>query len=151
MMTNTPSAIKKILVPIDFSPNSIKLLKRASGTARELGAELEIIHVVESLAPYKGLSVPHLPLDDMGRDLVGHAEKKMESFIEENQDSDLPHTTKVISGDDAATEIIRQAEESGSDLIIIASQGFKGLPKFIFGSVAERVLKQAPCPVMTIK
>ncbi|MDZ7641337.1 MAG: universal stress protein [Desulfurivibrio sp.] len=150
-MSDNAAEIKKILVPIDFSPNSIKLLKRAGGIAQELGAELEIIHVVESLAPYMGFAVPHIPLDEMGQDLIGHAEKKISTFVEENLSTTAPFNTKIVSGEDAAAAIIHQAEENGSDLIIIASQGFKGLPKFIFGSVAERVLKQAPCPVMIIK
>lgn len=150
-MGNLEPEIKKILVPLDFSANSITLIKKASKVAGELGAELEIIHVVESLAPYMGFAIPHIPLDSMGKDLNAYAEKKMESFLEENLPDNTPHRAQVISGNDAATEIIRYAEENACDLIIIATQGYKGLPKFIFGSVAERVLKQAHCPVMTVK
>lgn len=142
---------KNILVPVDFSPPSIMLLKKAGKMAEELGARLEIIHVVESLAPYAGFAVPHLPLENLGRDLVGYAEKKMEKFLEENLQTSAPVQSRIISGTDAAAEIIRQAEESGSDLVLITTHGQKGLPKLIFGSVAERVLKQAPCPVMTFK
>jgi len=150
-MSKSTCNIKKILVPVDFSANSIKLIKKAAAVAEDLGASLEIIHVTESLAPYAGFAVPHLPLDSLGKDILGYAEKKMTSFLEENLHSSVPHSAKVVAGQDAAAEIVRHAEENGSDLIIIASQGFKGLPKFIFGSVAERVLKQAPCPVLTIK
>ncbi|ADH85133.1 universal stress protein [Desulfurivibrio alkaliphilus] len=150
-MVNPEPEIKKILVPLDFSGNSIMLIKKASKVAKELGAELEIVHVVESLAPYMGFAVPHIPLDSMGKDLYGYAEKKMESFLAENLSDDIPHQAKIITGNDAAAEIIRHAEENNCDLIIIATQGFKGLPKFLFGSVAERVLKQAHCPVMTVK
>ncbi|MDF1614602.1 universal stress protein [Desulfurivibrio dismutans] len=150
-MGNPEPEIKKILVPLDFSGNSIMLIKKAGKVAQELGAELEVVHVVESLAPYMGFAVPHIPLDSMGKDLYAHAEKKMESFLEENMPAGVPHQAKVITGNDAAAEIIRHAEENNCDLIIIATQGFKGLPKFLFGSVAERVLKQAHCPVMTVK
>lgn len=150
-MHGSTQEIKKILVPIDFSGNSIKLIKKAALVAEGLGAELEIIHVVEPLTPYMGFAVPHLPLENLGKDLLGYAENKMDKFMADNLHTDVPHSARVISGSDAATEIIRHAEESGSDLIIIATQGFKGLPRLIFGSVAERVLKQAPCPVMTIK
>lgn len=120
--------------------------------AENLGAEMEIIHVVESLNPYWRLSVPtDIPFDKLSDDLVSYSNKKMAHFLEENLHTTATHSAKIISGNDAAAEIIRHAKESGSELIIIATQGFKGLPKMIFGSVAERVLKQAPCPVMTVK
>lgn len=150
-MANPEPEIKKILVPLDFSSNSIMLIKKASKVAEELGAELEILHVVESLDPYVGFAVPHIPLDTLGKDLNSYAEQKMESFLEDNLPPGIPHQAKVVAGNDAATEIIRHAEENDCNLIIIATQGFKGLPKFLFGSVAERVLKQAHCPVMTVK
>lgn len=151
MSTSPTYNFKKILVPIDFSNHSIMLVKKASQFAEKLGAELEILHVVESLTPYKGFVVPHIPLDSLGDDLNAYARKKMEKFLEENLETTAPYRATIVAGKDPANEIIRYAGEVGSDLIIIATQGFKGMPKFIFGSVTERVLKQSPCPVLSIK
>lgn len=67
-MSKSVSEFKKILVPIDFSINSSMLIEKASQIAANLGAELEIVHVVESLTLYMGHAVAHIPLDSLAKD-----------------------------------------------------------------------------------
>ena len=141
--------INTILVPVDFSEHAPKLLRAAIYMANRLGARLDVVFVVESLNRYSGVAVPHISLEKLGQELRTSAERKMRAFLDENMDETVPHRAQVLYGD-VAEQIIGHAVNNGSDLIMIATQGFRGLERAIFGSVAERVLKNAPCPVMTI-
>lgn len=142
-------AIKTILVPVDFSEHAIKLLRAAIYVANNLGAHLDVVYVVESLNQYRGLAVPHISLDRLEQDLLASAERKMATFLAENMDETVPHRAQVLRGE-VADQIIAHAAQNGSDLIIIATQGFRGISRAVFGSVAERIVKNAPCPVLTI-
>ena len=144
--------IKKILLAIDFSQNAPKILDSAAHIAKKFDAELCIVHVVESLNDYAGFAVPHISLHKLEEDLLKGAESKMAGFVEEQMEDlkiSIPYKDKVLSGDVAA-EIKKYVEQEQCDLIIIGTHGYKGLEKTLFGSVAEKVLKAAPCPVLTI-
>ena len=77
------------------------------------------------------------------------AEKKMESFLKENLDETISCDSKILAGD-VAEEIISYAEREKAGLIVMGTHGYKGLEKVLFGSIAEKVVKTAPCPVLTI-
>ena len=141
--------IKKILVPVDFSENSQKILRSALFLAGKFQARLGVVFVVQSFDDYSGFFVPHIPIAQFEEEMVLGAQKKMESFLAENIGQEVPHEAKVLSGD-VAEEIIRYAEQGGADLIVMGTHGYKGLEKVLFGSVAEKVVKMAPCPVLTI-
>jgi len=141
--------INTILVPVDFSDQAPKLLRAATYLANRLSARLDIVYVVESLHRYGGLTVPHVSFAALEDELRASAERKMATFLEDNLDAPVPHRAQILHGE-AAEEITAHARANGSDLIMIATQGFRGLERAIFGSVAERVLKNAPCPVLTI-
>ena len=141
--------IKKILVPVDFSENSVKILHAAIYFASKCKAHLSFIFVVQSFEDYSGFFVPHMPVARFEEELLQSAEKKMGEFLNEHLPPDLQHDGKVISGD-VAEEIVLYAEEEAIDLIIMGTHGYKGLEKVLFGSVAEKVVKTASCPVMTI-
>ena len=143
------NAIKTILVPIDFSDNSKKILQDAVTKAGQLNAKVMVLYVVEGLEKYAGLSIPHISLAEMEKDLVQSATKKLELFLEENMDPSVAYESKVLNGD-IVENINTCAESEGVDMIIMGTHGFKGLEKALFGSVAERVVKTAPCPVLTI-
>ncbi len=140
---------KKIMVPIDFSENSPKVLQAAIDVAEKFGAHLSIVFVVQSFEDYSGFFVPHMPISQFEDEMVQGAEKKMESFLAENLKSDLPHSTTVIKGD-VAEEIIEYAAKNDIAMIVMGTHGYKGLEKVLFGSVAEKVVKTSPCPVLTI-
>lgn len=137
--------IKKILVPVDFSENSKIVLGSAKYVAEKFGAELLVVFVVQSFDDYSGFFVPHMPIAKFEEEMIKGAEAKMESFLA--GDKQLKAT--VLSGD-VEEEIILYAEQEGIDLIIMGTHGYKGFEKIMFGSVAAKVVKSAPCPVMTI-
>ncbi|HIJ89679.1 MAG: universal stress protein [Desulfobulbaceae bacterium] len=141
--------IKKILVPTDFSEHSNKVLQSASMIARKFGASIEVVFVVESLDAYAGFAVPHLPLENLEKDLIERAKRKMKDFIEANMEKDIPHASAVLNGN-IPKEIVRHAKAEGCDLIMIGTQTCKGVEKTLFGSVTERVIKTADCPVLSM-
>ncbi len=141
--------IKKILVPIDFSENSKKILQDAVTRAGQLDARVMVIYVVEGLEKFAGLSIPHISLAEFEKELAQSATNKLETFLEENMDPSVAYGSKVLKGD-IVENINTVAESEGVDMIIMGTHGSKGLEKALFGSVAERVVKTAPCPVLTI-
>ena len=141
--------IKNILVPIDFSENSVKILKASLYFAGICKARLHFVFVVQSFEDYSGFFVPHTPIARFEEELLLSAQKKMKEYLAENFPAAMPHQSKVVSGD-VAEEILIYAEAEGIDLIVMGTHGYKGLEKVLFGSVAEKVVKTASCPVMTI-
>ena len=141
--------IKKILLPIDFSGASIKILQYAIFLAEKYNAKIFIIYVMEY--PYTISGVPHFRKDDEYEEhMIRFAKKKMASFLEDNRDQiPVSFESSILFGH-AAEKIISYAEMESFDLIIIGTHGHKGLEKMLFGSVAEKVIKLAPCPVLTI-
>ncbi len=140
--------IKTILFPTDFTEASVKVLPYATYLADKLGAKLMVLFVVEELSKYANFYVPHSALDNLEAELMESARKKMESFVEDYFEG-FPVETMIRRGD-VPEEIIKVAEEKEIDLIVMGTHGRKGLEKVLLGSVAERVVKGAPCPVMTV-
>ena len=141
--------VKTIMVPVDFSANSKKILKSAVEVAEKFEARLSVLFVAQDFEDYTGFFVPHMPIAQFQDDLFHSAEKKMEKFLAENLDTDLDYTWKVLMGD-ISEEITGYAESDKADMIIMGTHGYKGLERVLFGSVAEKVVKTAPCPVLTI-
>ncbi|MFP3983573.1 MAG: universal stress protein [Desulfurivibrionaceae bacterium] len=140
---------KKVLVPIDFSRNANRIVQEGVDIAGRFGAEVHILFVAQVFQDYSEFFVPHMPVIRFEEDILSQAREKMEEFIKENFDSCSSCKTKVLSGDVAET-ILTYAEEEGIDLIVMGTHGYKGLEKVLFGSVAEKVVKAANCPVLTI-
>jgi len=150
--------IKKILLPIDFSDASTTLLQYGVYLAEKYDARIYIVYVTEDPVTYAGLSYPNyseLPLTDipfaqLEDDLTTYARERMEKFLEKNMTSEgVAYQSAILFGH-VAEEIIDYASKETIDLIVIGTHGFKGLNRMLLGSVAEKVVKLAPCPVMTI-
>lgn len=142
--------IKKILCPTDFSEPSALGVKSATELAKFFNAEILLVHVVAA--------VPALPSDpnyvygipEYERLLHADAEKKIEKQEEELIASDLKVRTIVCHGD-AAQEIVKLAAKEKADVIVIATHGSTGWRHLVFGSVAEKVVRMAGCPVLTVR
>ena len=141
--------IKKIMVPVDFSENSTKILKSALFFANKCSATITIVYVLQSFEDYEGFFIPHMPVAQFENEMLENAKTKMNSFIRENLAPETPHETRVLSGD-IAEELLNYAEKNAIDLIVMGTHGYKGVEKILFGSVAAQVVKNAPCPVMVI-
>lgn len=138
-------AIEKIVVPVDFSENTDKLVTYAGYVAKKLGATIHFVHVV---APYPGDAMIGVPFAAEYRDKIYIASKeRMANLVQDNQSLCPGCTGHVVPGE-PVDQIIEIAKENNSDLIVISTHGAKGLEKILLGSVAERVLKRSPCPVL---
>jgi nucleotide-binding universal stress UspA family protein len=144
--------IKSILLPTDFSECANYALSYATSMARKFNASLVCVHVVEPMMPavgYTGLTDP-LPLADISEQLEESASRELPKIAGCDECSGLI-VDEVIAHGDAATEIVRVAQERGVDLIVIASHGRTGLGRILFGSTAESIVRHAPCPVLVVK
>jgi nucleotide-binding universal stress UspA family protein len=134
--------LQNILVPIDFSDCSKKALEYAIPFAKQFGAELKLLHVVE---PYP--AVPEMgPYDcENIEDATRELEKLRKSFS-----NSVPCSVYVRTGP-PQFEIAIAASELDADLIIISTHGRKGLARMFLGSTTEKVVRSAPCPVLIVR
>jgi universal stress protein A len=145
---------RKILCPTDFSEPSYAALKDATELAGHFSAELLVIHVLPPVpVPYP---YPE-PLVFAGFDVALYQEEMtlfsqnaLKEMVAQKVSPQVRPLTTVVIGD-APQEIIRLAEQEQVDLIVIATHGQSGWRHFVFGSVAEKVVRLAPCPVLTIR
>lgn len=139
---------KKILFPVDLSEVTPKLVPYVKEMAATFDAEVHLLFVARILQHFTSIYVPHPSISKFEAEVVEGAEKKLQEFVEEQFESDSC-TARVVLGD-PAEEILNYAQAEGIDLIIIGTHGRKGLERIIFGSVAERVVKKSPVPVLTV-
>lgn len=146
--------VERVVTPIDFSDNSKIIAESAAYFAGKFEAAMYLVFVVQNFEDYSGFFVPQMSMPNLEGELVEGAEEKMISFSSELEPlcksagvSDLQH--RVFMGD-VAEQIVDFAAEANGDLIIMGTHGYKGLEKIMFGSVADKVVRTAPCPVMTI-
>jgi nucleotide-binding universal stress UspA family protein len=144
--------IKRILLPTDFSDTSKEALKYAISMAREFGAEMTALHVINQQLLTEGLNLPRvISLQDLEKEMAREAERQMEAFLK-----DIPELGEVtfrtlIRLGNPFLEIINYARDNAVDLIVIGTHGRSGLEHIIFGSTAEKVVRKAPCPVLSVK
>ncbi len=141
--------IKKILCAVDFSEHSPMVADYAKTMAKALDASVICLYVAPSLSQYVGFHVPPSSIENFVKDIVSGADESMRKFLEEHF-KDVAVKGEVATGY-AAEEIITTAEEEKVDLIVMGTHGRKGIDRILFGSVAEKVVKTAKCPVLTIR
>ena len=149
--------IRKILVPVDYSPHSLEAIRAAAELASRYDAAVTIAHVFEVLAGIEASIAYSLPegymlftpkqIDDLTREyqrLLEGAKRDAEAAgarkVETTQLQGVP-----------AFAILELARAGGFDLIVMGTHGRRGLGRVMLGSVAERVLREAPCPVLTVR
>jgi len=142
--------ITKILLPTDFSEYSTKATDYAHELARQYGAAVVMMYVVDNASHVPGgWYVPHISMDEIYKDMEKSAEKKLEKCCYETF-RDLKNVERVIVKGVPEVEIIKYANENGVDMIVMGSEKKKGMD-VVFGSTAERVIRKAECPVLCVK
>ena len=142
--------IKTILCPTDFSEPAREALNVASDLAQHFGAEIRLLHVVPVLPPLPPDPNFVFKVPEYEGFLHAEAEKNLQTLSTDLSGKSLRVTTSVAHGD-AAGEIIRAAETQKVDMIVISTHGATGWERLLFGSVAEKVVRLASCPVLTIR
>lgn len=141
--------IKKILCPVDFSEPSELAVKYAASLASLFGAKLHLLHVVEHLHGHEHFLILALTPQEIAEKMKTQAQEQLSRFTS-HLDEGSEIEAEVREGK-AFVEIIKMAREESIDLIVMGSHGRTGLPHILIGSVAERVIRKAPCPVLIVK
>ncbi len=147
---STPLKVERILVPIDFSDCSSKALDYALAFAEQFEASLILLHVVEPAVYPENYLVVQTAADEMNQDLVQAGRERLAALSRKRIGGKVPSETLVRLGR-AHSEIPDTARALGADLIIIGTHGYTGLKHVLLGSTAERVVRYASCPVLTVR
>jgi len=145
--------INKILCPIDFSENSEHALKYALTLAILTKADLQLLHVVEPILAYPQpaqLFEPVLNEVELTMKMEAAFHKQLDERVATLKKDHPKVTGKLVTGN-TFLEIIQAARDGGVELIIMGTHGRTGLAHVLMGSVAEKVVREAPCPVLTVK
>ena len=143
--------LEKILCPTDFSELSVGAVNYAVLLAETFGARLHLLHVVDQAYQYWMAMGPEtVPAGPTPDELIKTTTKQMEDFAGQYVPEKLQASKEVISGR-PFLEIIRVAKERKSDLIVIGTHGRGALRQVLLGSVAEKVVRKAPCPVLSVR
>ena len=141
--------ITKILVPLDLSEHTQSVTEYAQLLAKNLGAKILVLYVVPAMGQYMKLSVSASEVMDFVSQINEGAKQSMAKCLKENFEPGMAEG-KVITGY-APDKILAVAEEDNADLIVMGCHGRKGIDHMLFGSVAEKVVKSAKVPVLTVR
>lgn len=139
-----------ILIATDFSENSEHAFEYALALAKQFQAKLIVMHVINEPVDLRGFYVPHISFEQLEKEIEDGAEKMMETFCQTRMADFSNYSTAIVTGI-PYEEIIRKAQDTSSSLIVLGTHGRTGLDHIIFGSTAERVVRSASCPVLTIR
>ena len=144
-------AIRRILAPTDFDLCSAPTVRYAAELAEKFGAELILLHVVQDLALAMPDAVMPTPVPAPAlTELMDAAKNGLENLVKAENLTKLKPKLEVRVGSPAG-EIVVAANDLKVDLICIGTHGRGGIAHFLLGSVAEKIVRQAPCPVLTIR
>jgi nucleotide-binding universal stress UspA family protein len=142
--------LKRILVPVDFSPLSKKALLYAARLARQFGAEVNLFHAIEPEIPpaFDGYMIA--PPAVSNGSSAAHA-GQMKALVTAVRSIGVNRVACTVRCGIASIEIVEAAKKLDIDLIVIATHGYTGWKHFAIGSTAERVVRAAPCPVLVVR
>ena len=142
---------EKILWPTDFSEASYQALITANELAVHFSAELILMHAIPPVPLMPGYDAP-VGIDSVSylKEMEATAKDSLNRLDQERVSGEVTLSKLVVHGN-PADEIVRTADEVNADLIVIATHGLTGWRRFIFGSVAEKVIRMALCPVLSIQ
>jgi len=141
--------VRKILVTTDLSNESIVGVRYAAALAEKIGAAVALLHVVElpPPPPMPGMRAMTYSLQDSK--ITKYARARLKTLAKRESSGDL-NLTPILRSGNSSYGIITAARERAVDLIVIATHGYSGVNRFLLGSTTERVVRHAPCPVLTV-
>jgi universal stress protein A len=147
-------SMRKILVPIDLSPAGTRVLEQAQPFATKFSATIDLLYVWTPpalLAPealLTGVGVSEQPLLEW---MGNNAREQLDKFASNAQSAGIPIAGSYCELGDPATSILEHAGNGGYDLLVLGTHGRTGLSHMLLGSVAEKVVRRARCPVLTVR
>jgi nucleotide-binding universal stress UspA family protein len=145
-------APSRILIPVDLSEGSRALIDYAIQLAKPFSSALEVIHAWEPpqyVAPDLLVASPGWNSQSLEKVAVDAATKELNELVAKVTGASVPIQHRVVVGE-ATSTILRVAEEGKHDLIIMGTHGRRGLPRLLLGSVAQKIVARAHCPVLTL-
>jgi len=143
--------METILHPTDLSESSKYALRYAVSLAEEYGAKLFIMHVIEEISQAMYFDMLHAPpLADLMAEIEEQVSKAMDELVAP-EIRERVAVERIIRRGVPFLEVIRCAQEIGADLIVCGTHGRTGLKHVLFGSVAEKIVRKAPCPVLSVR
>lgn len=142
--------IKRILLPTDLSNSSLSAFKYAKSIAEKYGASIYVLHVLENIPPVLAIHTLDLTVERVEKNMEENARRQLEKIVKENlktKNKVQIFIRKGVVGD----EIIKFADEKKIDLIVMGTHGRTGIEYTLLGSIAEKVVRKAKCPVLTVK
>jgi len=141
---------EKILFALDFSEHAKHAFDYVLSLIRNYNARLIIIHVIQEPVDLSGFYVPHISFENLEKEIRQGAEKMLEKFCAESIPANMDYDTSIVTGV-PYQEILRKADEEEVSLIVMGTQGRKGIDHLLFGSNAEKVVRNSKCPVLTVR
>ena len=144
--------IQKVLVATDFSPVAETALIYGRALARTFDAQLHLVHVVDDFSRFnyaEGAGL--LPPSAFREEIARTGREKLESTLREDDRRELRAVAVLREGHSTAKEIADYARETAIDIIVVGATGRGALDRMLMGSVADKVIRQAPCPVLTVR
>jgi nucleotide-binding universal stress UspA family protein len=143
-------SINVIVVPTDFSRHSLAALDLAVGLADSYGANLKVIFVNEPGLKISDMAWVGVDERTMSEQHVTEARRSVERVVLDRIPVDIPADAEILHGE-AVAKIIEYAADVNADLIVMSTHGRTGMSHAFLGSVAQQIVRRAPCPVMTLK
>jgi nucleotide-binding universal stress UspA family protein len=140
--------VKHILFPTDFSEGSAYAVPYVVDLTKHYQVRLFVVHVIYDIAEATGFYVPHIAIDELYDDIEKNARKELEKWCAEELRGYKEIEYRILKGV-PAVEILKFAEENKIDLIIMGTHSRRGLDRIIFGSTAEKIVRNSRCPVLT--
>ena len=148
--------MQRIIVAVDGSAPSQRAVEFAADLAGKYGAEIALVTVVPDFAPifdpavgeYSRVEHLQAPKSEYG---IAAAQSALDGAERSAQEMHAPRISTTLSFGDPAKQIVAAAKKSGADLVVIGSRGYGRLKGLVLGSVAQKVLGQAPCPVLIVR
>lgn len=141
-------SFKKILVPVDFGESSKQALEVAIGLARQFDAELTLVHTWE--IPVYGYGAMEFSAMDMLTPIQAAATEQLAALVAEVK-RQLPEVKSVLARGVAWREVLSTIEQTKPDLVVMGTHGRRGVGRAILGSVAEKIVRMSPIPVLTVR
>ncbi len=142
--------IKTILFPTDFSNGARAAMDHALSLAKDYQAKLILLYVIQDISIAEWYIPSTLSVADLVEDMQKNAWKEMDKWAAEAS-AKVKAVEKLVERGVPFVEIIKTAKEKGADLIVIGTHGRTGIDHMLFGSTAEKVVRKAPCPVLTVR
>ncbi len=144
-------SVKNVLIPTDLSKLSMTAMVYALDRAEKYDAVIHILHVIDTYTPILTIRTVELTQESINEALFENAQKNLDALLEEYAPESAKKIVTAIRKGVTHEEIIKYANENHIDLITLATHGRTGLLHTLIGSVAEKVIRYAKCPVLVIK